>query len=130
TKANFADLHTYTGVPITSTLNDTSNYTLTDSTGSIILDGDDNIQLGTSYYASAQDAIDGTNPLDVSKDDVFTKNGDVYRTVTFNLKPGVTDRDYFADEINKVQPKLNGTTSVTYAQKIDVDRNAATATIM
>lgn len=133
TQASIADLHTFTGVPISdSKLNDTTGYTVTDSTGSIVADGDNSIQFGTDYFTSAQDAMDGNSPITdtVFSDGSFIKNGPVYRTVTINLKSGAIDRDAFGEKINGVTPKVNGSTSVTYVQKIDVEQNAATAKII
>ncbi|WP_056967797.1 beta strand repeat-containing protein [Companilactobacillus kimchii] len=133
TQANIADLHTLTGIPIGDTkLNDTTGYTVTDSTGSIVADGDNSIQFGTDYFAKVQDVMDGNSPITdtVFSDGSFIKNGPVYRTVTINLKSGAIDRDAFGEEINGVTPRVNGSTSVTYVQKIDVEQNAATAKII
>jgi len=135
TQSNIADIHPQlkTGVPIAdSTLNDTTGYIVTDSTGSIIADGDNSIQFGTDYYANAQDALDETNKITgtVFSDGIFLQEGPFYRTVTISLKPGATDRDVFNVKVNGVEPKLNGSKSVTYVQLIDVEQNEATAKIV
>ena len=133
TQASIADLHTFTGVPISdSKLNDTTGYTVTDSTGSIVAAGDNSIQFGTDYFTSAQDAMDDKSPITdtVFSDGSFIKNDPVYRTVTINLKSGAIDRDAFGEQINGVTPRVNGSTSVTYVQMIDVEQNAATAKII
>jgi hypothetical protein len=74
----------------------------------------------------------GNSPITdtVFSDGSFIKNGPVYRTVTINLKSGAIDRDAFGEKINGVTPKVNGSTSVTYVQLIDVEQNAATAKII
>ncbi|MFH5811274.1 hypothetical protein [Companilactobacillus sp. FL22-1] len=129
-KGNAPDKHTYTGVPITE-LNTTSDYTLTNSDGTVNLSS--GVTFGTNYYPTAQDAVAGTNEIanaDTNGD--FDNAGDYYRTVTFTVNPDDVDKYDFTDEFNDVKPvvtTVNGVTTVMYVQHIHVDKNVATATI-
>ncbi|WP_334352581.1 hypothetical protein [Companilactobacillus sp. HBUAS56257] len=98
-------------------LTQTSGYVLKAASGVI----DSKVAVGDSYYDSAESAL--AQGSDLSKAVVngkFTKSGDYYRLITFT--PSVAlDADSFADG----NAHVNNDGTVTYVQKVHVDKNEA-----
>ena len=81
-----------------------------------------NVEIGTSYYGKAEDALKESNPNSlVVKNGLYTNNGDSYRTVTYTLPKNPSF--YNLPELeNAVGYNSNGN-SVTYVQKVTVHRH-------
>ncbi|KRK99563.1 hypothetical protein [Companilactobacillus futsaii] len=115
------DVNVYYMDPVNT---DTNELKISTKNGDII---SSNVEIGTSYYGSAENALEKTNPETIVKNGVYNSIGDKYRTVTYTLPKNVSYYTFPKTE-NDVGYTTDGNT-VTYVQKVKINRMIATVTV-
>ena len=116
------DVNVYYMDPVNT---DTDGLKISTKNGDII---SSNVEIGTSYYGSAEDALEKNKPETFVENGVYNKSiGNTYRTVTYTLPKNVS---YYT--LPKTKNDVGYTTdgnTVTYVQRVNIDRMRATVTV-
>ncbi|WP_195701616.1 hypothetical protein [Companilactobacillus futsaii] len=85
------------------------------------------VKIGTTYYNTAENALEKSNPNTVTAEGIYSSIGTKYRTVTYTLPKNVS---YYT--LPKTKNDVGYTTdgnTVTYVQKVKINRMIATVTV-